>query len=498
MAYQCIHLNGKRLYVTDSDFALNCTYLATLAKEHRSGRLDLKWYIENKERQDHKTRTYLKEVLHLPQGMIYWDKVPGETPTMHGNKAVWVFNLDLDRETYTVKTWLMPHHRPADDRLQDDAGERIAISWDRPRLGDIAIPLKTFEALKDFHWRTLASLPQLGADVLPIQKFQHPSDKPMQVPRISTTTTSVMAALVVCLLTDFASQWYALVFETVLSKRLTLQFIRAYLLLAVWDVDLELNDGGGAVESRSFPTWPTIGLDDEATFWFCGVVVAAVMDMSDENQRAKAISRARSIYEARDQKLEGTRLSRGRALIISPRHIMVINFGRTDQPRSEHHPIFTDFTKIIRQGDHHYSVHGRASVNVSTIEALINVFHQGTHISVQPAEQHNRLLDLPPELRKAVFDLLDRKSFYSVTEALPTLTSEYCYHPVFNGTKRIASVAEETELFEPLRLLKLRFENEATYWNFRRMNSHGTKSRYLLKFLGIDSGLAYYGWLPKA
>ncbi|KAI9758450.1 MAG: hypothetical protein M1835_000596 [Candelina submexicana] len=511
MSYLCVHLDGERALSTPCpaqnqlsrasgiyyrcfikySFDKSCTYLATLAREHRSGRLDLKWYITNEKRLDPSTYEYIAEVLELPTSIWYWDKVPGETPTIHGNDGIWVHNLDLDRGYYTARTWRLPSDG-APYELDDDSEGPLVISWERPRLGDIAVSLDKFEALEDFYWNELASLPQLGAKVLPMRKYQRPSDKPLQVSQVSSSTRSVLVNLVFCVITDFASQWYALLFETILSERLTLHFVSAYLLLAVWDVDLELNMGGGSVAATSFPTWPTVGQEDQITFWYRGVIVAAVTDMENESQRSEAILRARSAYEAVYLKSKGDEMEKGFGLVISSKHLIVIEFGQKDHKVSDCHPIFTEnCTNVMQVRGHCQRVFGRASVNISTIETLISVFHQASCLKQQAKEQHNRLLDLPPELRKAVFDLLDRKSFDSVAKAVPALLTEYWYHPVINDNQRIASVVEENDGFEPLRLMKLRFENEGIYRRFRRHSIPRPRDRYLLKFSGCDAGLAY-------
>ncbi len=241
-----------------------------------------------------------------------------------------------------------------------------------------------------------------------------------------------------------------------------------------------------------FPTWPTISLDDQTTFWFHGVIIVAVTDLENEIQRAEATSRARSEYEA-GWGAGGTRSRTTYGLVMSPKHLLVLEFGRTSSLTRDIQPIFLDYTKIRSPWANHHRLYPRVSINIPTIETLTDIFQQSNRNAYTSGER-SKLQDLPPELRKAVFDLLDRKSFFSAAKAIPSLMSEYWYHPPFDVTRRIASVAEEIRDFEPLRPLMLRCENETSYWRYVCAYTARPKSRYLLKFSGCDGGLAYYGF----
>ncbi|KAI9716648.1 MAG: hypothetical protein M1812_005186 [Candelaria pacifica] len=478
-----------RSFVNDTYFDESCTFLITLGNEYRNGRLDMKWFLETKTIRDQQLRSLYKDVLNFPIRVHGWEDVPGATPTMWGNRVVWVHTLDLDRDYYTARTWSLPCHSSPEE-VESESTDNDRRLWDRAGHGDIAVSLQSLETIKSYKWKDLASLPQLGVDVLPIQRFQQASkDRPLG--DILPSTGSVMGDVVCTVITDLACQWYALLFETILSEPLTLKFITAYLLLAVWDVDLEISDFGGAVGSGSFPTWPTIRIEDQTSFWFRGVLVVAVLDMENKIQRSEAISRACSAHAAASGASGSNGSSTVFALLMSAKHLMTIEFGQTECHYSDYRSMFTDeHTKVIQNCGAADRVFGRAPVDVLTVETLINVFHRANALTRQSNTANNRLLNLPPELRKAVFDLLDRKSFASACEALPTLWDEYWYHRVFNGNQRIAAVAHQHEGYEPLRRVKLRFENDTNYRKFQRLRGF-TRRRYLLKFFGCDSGLAY-------
>ncbi len=196
MTHLCIQFNGERTtlnsemkylivllgsyyrtYLTDKDFDWCCILLTKLAKEYQNGHIDLQWYLEIENRYDPTARKFYKDVLRIQGPAIRWDKVPGETPAMWGNKAVWVHNLNIDRGYYTARTWGFPR-RSSEQDLGFEGDEALAGSWERPRYGDIAVSLKSLEPLTSCKWKDLTSLPQLGEDVLPTPRFLEPSDNP--------------------------------------------------------------------------------------------------------------------------------------------------------------------------------------------------------------------------------------------------------------------------------------------------------------------------------
>ena len=374
-----------------------------------------------------------------------WHEVPGETAAFHYRRKLWVFSANLDDWIFTIRV-LLPGDSLQGAIPTDEIWSTISISISNlPSNGTdwtwADLKAKSL-ARSSINPTTPFSQPRSQATLFSVYRF-HDSYRPgRQAPFLGQVICpeqyDIHTQLVGGLINRLGTQWYSMLFETVLSHWLTRRFTTAYLLLAAWDVDIAepqicidtlwqenawTRDNGPQYRVTEFPNWEI--LSNATVFWYKKVLIAVADDLGDAKQKTEAIASAEVAYNCSGLKKDSF------AVVLSSKELMIVEFGHNSQSVSNVFCIFEDVHKEVNR----LEIYPIVSVNMAAIAALIDVFKISRARGAASSIRAIRLL--PLDLWMEVHDYLDRKEADNLAEAFPDLAEEFMGWNVNQSIQRL-------------------------------------------------------------